>query len=177
MAQPPVPFSAPRPPQRGSTRHMAPAGSKYKPGISTAVSAAAFAFHFRPRPTETDVYYGTDQSEPKTRVLPQDYPPTPDAERSKWSPRRGLRSLAETSCSAPRGFLREARLNHWDCVGGGGLRRGRWTARELGGKNHGKTAEEWNEPLQREEDAAIVNPIYWGKREGVRIMTGLKFCD
>ena len=58
-----------------------------------------------------------------------------------------------------------------------GLRGGRWTARELGGKNHGKTAEEWNEPLQREEDAAIVNPIYWGKREGVRIMTGLKFCD
>lgn len=47
-----------------------------------------------------------------------------------------------------------------------GLRGGRWTARELGGKNHGKTAEEWNEPLQREEDAAIVNPIYLGKREG-----------
>ena len=40
----------------------------------------------------------------------------------EWSPRRGLRPLAETSCSAPRGFLRKARLNHWDCVGGGGQR-------------------------------------------------------
>ncbi|CAI9159458.1 unnamed protein product [Rangifer tarandus platyrhynchus] len=101
---------------------MAPADTKYKSRISTAASATAFALHFRSRPTQTDVYSGTDQLEPKTPVLPQDYPPTPDAERSKWSPGRGPRPLAEASCSAPWGFPRKTRLNHWDCVGGGGQR-------------------------------------------------------
>lgn len=154
MAQPPVPFSAPRPPQRGSARHMALAGTKYKSRISTAASAAAFAFHFRSRPTQTDVYSGSDQSEPKTRVLPQDYPPTPRRGAVQVVSGEGTAATRRNLLLRPTGFPPESQAKPL------GLRGGRWTARELGGKNHGKTAEEWNEPLPREEDAAIVNPIY-----------------
>lgn len=55
---------------------MAPGGCDSKSGTSRNASAAAFRFHFRPRPTLPDVYLGPGQSEPRTRALPHDYRPT-----------------------------------------------------------------------------------------------------
>lgn len=64
---------------------MAPGGSDFQYGTSSTASAAAFRFHFRPRPTLPDVYLGPGQSEPGTRALPTITGPLFDAERSKWS--------------------------------------------------------------------------------------------
>ena len=76
MAQPPSPFSFLRPLQPDSARPMAPGGTDSKPGTSSPALASTFRFHFRPRPTLPDVYFGTGQSEPGTRALPPDYRPT-----------------------------------------------------------------------------------------------------
>nr|XP_005333922.2 LHFPL tetraspan subfamily member 4 protein [Ictidomys tridecemlineatus] len=98
---------------------MAPGGTDCYSGTSRTASAAAFFFHFRPRPTPPDVYSGSSQSGPGTRALPTTT--GPPVTRSDPS---GLRegAAATRSCwgSAPRGFPRGSRAEP------SGLRREGW---------------------------------------------------
>lgn len=111
-----VPFRAPQP----GPWHLEVAD--FRSGTSRTASAAAFRFHFRPRPTLPDVYLPWPIGA-GTRALPHDYRPTIRRGAIQVVSGEGAEPLADPRCSAPRGFLWGSRA---EPLG----QRSRWAGRE-----------------------------------------------